>query len=284
MTKDEALELIKLGKVDEWNSYRQYHPSWQPDLSNLDLSKYKLRRFDGNVTISGFYLKDADLRGSTLPAISNFDDPGIDGMFSRYDQSYRTFLQDCLVDIFTKHPTDYTPVQLGAKFVSARQAMAASSSPATNTAFISYAWANDELVYAIDKWLRLKGVVTKLDKRDFFAGSRIRDEIVRVMGQCESIIVFHSRESKDKPWVQFERELAADLEMEAKQAGRTPPRIIYLVVDESPLPGVTEKHRIAILAKGKLFADVCEELYRALLQISAESPDVDLDRWSKYIF
>jgi hypothetical protein len=141
-----------------------------------------------------------------------------------------------------------------------------------------------ELFCAIDKWLRLKGVVTKRDKRDFFAGSRIRDEIVRVMGQCESIIIFHSRESKDKPWVQFEREIAEDLDMEAKQTGRTPPRIIYFIVDESPLPGITEKHRIAILAKGKLFTDVCEELYRTLLQVSAESPDVDLDKWSKHIF
>jgi hypothetical protein len=285
VTKDEALELIKLGKVDEWNTYRQYHPNWQPDLSNLDLSKYILRTCDGNYNCLSFNLKGADLRGTALPVIPNFDRPSSPGLRASGfdDREYRSFFQDCLVDLFTKHSADYKPVKLGAKFVSTSY-LATENSASPITAFISYAWTNDELVRAIDKWLRLKGVKTRLDKRDFFAGSRIRDEIVRVMGQCEAIIVFHSHESKDKPWVQFERELAADLEMEAKQTDRTPPRIIYFVVDDSPLPGISEKHRIAILAKGKLFTDVCEELYRALRQISAESPDVDLDRWSKHVF
>jgi hypothetical protein len=281
MTKAEALELIKLGKMDEWNSYRQHNPDWLPDLSNLDLSRYTLRSHASR----GFNLKGADLRGATLPVIHNFDDPGTDEFDPGFDDTaYRTFLQGSIVDIFTKHPADYAPVRLGAKFVSSSYSDTADGQVVPITAFISYAWANDELVRAVDKWLRLKGVVTKLDKRDFFAGSRIRDEIARVMGQCEAIIIFHSHESKDKPWVQFERELAADLEMEAKQAGRNPPRIIYFVVDESPLPGVIERHRIAILAKGRSFLDVCEELYRSLRQISADLPDVDLDQWSRYVF
>jgi hypothetical protein len=286
MKKDEALELIKLGKFDEWNSYRKNNNDWQPDLSNLDISKYDLRTHNGRYTISQFNLKGADLRGTTLPEIPKFPSEYADNDYTGdwHDKSYDTFLKDCLVDIFTKHPGNYVPVQLGAKFTSATDSAKSNSAGAAITAFISYAWANEELVRAIDKWLRLKGVATKLDKRDFFAGSRIRDEIVRVMSECESIIIFHSNESQDKPWILFERELAADLEMEAKQTGRNPPRIIYFVVDGSPLPGILEKHRIAILAKGKTFTDACEELYRALRQISADLPDVDLERWSKHIF
>ena len=30
--------------------------------------------------------------------------------------------------------------------------------------FISYAWANDDVVLAVDAWLRSKGLRTKLDK------------------------------------------------------------------------------------------------------------------------
>jgi hypothetical protein len=92
--------------------------------------------------------------------------------------------------------------------------------------FISYAWADDGVVLAIDQWLRNKGLKTKIDKRDFFAGSRIRDEIMRVMSDCEIILIFYSSQSRDKPWIHFEREFAADIEMSSKIEGRKPPRII----------------------------------------------------------
>ena len=46
---------------------------------------------------------------------------------------------------------------------------------------------------------------TKLDKdRDFSAGSRIRDEIFRVMSESQVILVFHSQASVQKPWPEFE--------------------------------------------------------------------------------
>ncbi|HKS42409.1 MAG TPA: hypothetical protein VJX74_17450 [Blastocatellia bacterium] len=41
--------------------------------------------------------------------------------------------------------------------------------------------------------------------------------------------------------------------MEAKKEGRHPPGIIYFVLDATALPSVTEKNRIAIMAKGKKF-------------------------------
>lgn len=150
--------------------------------------------------------------------------------------------------------------------------------------FISYAWANDGVVLAIDQWLRNKGMKTKIDKRDFFAGSRIRDEIMRVMSKCEIILMFYSSQSKDKPWVQFEHELAMDIEMSSKIEGRKPPRIIYVVLDDTPLPSITEKNRIAVMAKGKNFDLVCDEIYQNILKIPRITPDVDLSTWSNYTF
>ena len=140
------------------------------------------------------------------------------------------------------------------------------------------------MVLAIDQWLRNKGIKTKIDKRDFFAGKRIREEIFRVMRDCNVILVFHSEQSKDKPWPTFERELAEDIEMEAKKEGKTPPRKIYFVVDNTPLPGISEKNRIAIMAKGKRFEYACEELYHHILQLEREPEKVDLEKWKGYSF
>lgn len=150
--------------------------------------------------------------------------------------------------------------------------------------FISYAWANDGVVLAIDQWLRNKGLKTRIDKRDFFAGSRIRDEIMRVMSGCEIILIFYSSLSKDKPWVQFEREFATDIEMSSKIEGRKPPRIIYVVLDDTPLPSISEKNKLAVMAKGKKFDFVCDEIYQNILQIPRTTPDVDLSRWSNFTF
>jgi len=140
------------------------------------------------------------------------------------------------------------------------------------------------VVLAIDQWLRNKGLKTKIDKRDFFAGSRTREEIFRVMQDCNVILIFHSQQSKDKPWPTFERELAADIEMEAKNEGKTPPRIIYFVVDNTPFPGISEKNRIAIMAKGKRFEYACEDLYHHILQLEREPEKIKLDKWKDYTF
>lgn len=150
--------------------------------------------------------------------------------------------------------------------------------------FISHAWADDGVVLAIDQWLRNKGLKTKIDKRDFFAGSQIRDEIMRVMSDCEIILIFYSIQSRDKPWVQFEREFAADIEMSSKMEGRKPPRIIYVVLDGTPLPSVSEKNRLAVMAKGKKFDIVCDEIYQNILQIPRTTPNVDLSTWSSFTF
>ena len=156
--------------------------------------------------------------------------------------------------------------------------------PVQPSVFISYAWANGDAVLAIDQWLRLKNINTKLDKRDFFAGSRIRDEIMRVMQNCDVTLIFHSEQSKDKPWTQFESEFAKDLEMNAKIEKRNPPRIIYIVLDGTSLPSITEGQKLAVMAKGKRFELVCEEIYHHILQLPRSTEQIDLSKWSNYSF
>ena len=66
------------------------------------------------------------------------------------------------------------------------------------------------------------------------------------------------------------RELAADLVMEAKKPNRPPPRTVYFVLDDVGLPNVSEQNKLAVMAKGKRFELVCEELYHSILQLPAQ--------------
>jgi len=239
-----------------------------PDLTSADLTGCDLVPENK----PPFDLSGALLMGAKFPDSRNliWNDRSVD-------------LTGALVDADTVFPADFDSAGAGAKFVTKAELGGSFSSEAP-VAFISYAWADEDVVLAIDQWLRLKRVSTKIDRRDFFAGSRIRDEIIRVMQECNAVIVMYSATAKDKPWPQFERELAADIEMEAKAQGKQPPRIIYVVVDDTPLPSVTERARIAVLAKGKRFELVCEEIYHAILQLPKEAVTVDLDRWKDYVF
>lgn len=262
MTKDEALILFRNKRSNEWNAYRKNNPNWRPDFRGQDFSMID---FDPP-NKPPFDLSHADLRGTKFSTFSS--------SFSRF-----TPLTAAKIDVYTVFPNEFDPIGAGAVFVTEAQ-----QSQKVSTIFISYAWANEDVVLAIDYWVRQKGLETKIDKRDFFAGARIRDEIMRIMKECEIVLVFYSRESKDKPWPQFERELASDLEMAAKQEGRKPPRIIYIVIDDTPLPSVTETNRIAVMTKGKRFELVCEELYHHILQIPKEPSQIDLKKWEDYVF
>lgn len=269
MTKDEAMRLLREGRSQEWNVYRNQNRSWVPDLRGEDLEDIDLvpKRQEP------FDLSRANLCGAKLPK-NNF--------LKKYrsDEWVRVDFQGALIDINTTTVETFSLVGHGAKFM----AQTEKSVAASFSVFISYAWANDDVVLAIDQWLRTKGIKTKIDKRDFFAGSRIRDEIVRNMQQCDKILIFYSQQSKDKPWPQFERELASDLEMNAKFEGREPPRILYVVIDDVQLPSPSEANRIAITAKGKRFELVCEEIYHAILQIPRSTEEMDLNTWSDYVF
>ena len=264
MNKKEALKLILNGQVKVWNKYRKDNPDWTPDLSYEDLSANILVP-DG---VNYFDFSEANLCGT------KFSD----------NRDYMTrAIKNAIFNTDTEFPSRFDQIKYGAVFVTEAQLKHTDFGPIP-TVFISYAWANDDVVLAIDQWLRNKGLKTKIDKRDFFAGSRIREEIFRVMQDCNVILIFHSQQSKDKPWPMFERELAADIEMEAKKEGMTPPRIIYFVVDNTPPPSISEKNRIAIKAKGKRFEYACEELYHHILQLEREPEKIKLDKWKDYKF
>jgi hypothetical protein len=104
------------------------------------------------------------------------------------------------------------------------------------------------------------------------------------MEECDTILIFHSKDSANKPWPEFERELASDLEMAAKKGGNNPPQIVYVVIDDVGLPNISEENRIAIMAKGKLFEVVGEEIYHTLLRLPRDADDVDWDKWKGYRF
>jgi len=185
-----------------------------------------------------------------------------------------------LIDYETQYPVEINLVSLGTVYVTRSE----QEQHVRPIVFISYAWANEDVVLALEHWLSTKGLATKIDRRDFFAGSRIRDEIMRVMAQCDVILIFYSQQAKDKPWPQFERELAADLEMAAKQKGTSPPRTIYVVMDGAEFPSVTEANRLAVMAKGKRFELVAEEIYHNILQLPKPTEEIDLSKWSDYVF
>ena len=71
---------------------------------------------------------------------------------------------------------------------------------------------------------------------------------------------------------------------EKLQEGKEPPRIIYVVIDDTPLPSISDKNKIAIVAKGKRFELVCEEIYNSVLQIPKQTGDIDLSNWDDYVF
>ena len=129
-----------------------------------------------------------------------------------------TKFDEATYDLLTKFPPGLDPIEVGALY--ATRAHLEKVSGNRNLCFISYAWANDDVVLAIDAWLMRKRIITKLDKCDFFAGSHIRDEIIRVMKDCDTVLIFRSKDSVDKPWPDFERELATDLQIQAKREKR----------------------------------------------------------------
>ncbi len=67
MTKEEALDLLRKRRYQDWNNYRKNNPDWIPDLSNVDLSDIKLV-FGVNAQ---FDLTKANLRGANLSNRAN---------------------------------------------------------------------------------------------------------------------------------------------------------------------------------------------------------------------
>lgn len=290
MDQDEAIRLIK-NHPSAYNQYRLRNPNYIPDFFECYIEGFEnvLLKENGEPTSDLFKVdfRKADLRGAEISGAvgnANFSGADICGADLRGLTHIKDALwKDAVFNEDTLWPLGFDPIPYGAIYKTKSER---TNKTALNTqVFISYAWGNEGVVLAIDQWLREhKNIQTKIDKRDFFAGSRIRDEIVRTMSECNTILIIYSHQSKDKPWPEFERELASDLEMEARQLKKEPPRIIYINIDNTPFPTINEKNRLAIMAKGKRFPEVCEEIYHSILQIPKKSPSIDLSKFDNYTF
>ena len=80
------------------------------------------------------------------------------------------------------------------------------------------------------------------------------------------------------------RRIVEDLVMEAKKANREPPRLIYVCLDKTPPPDAAQKNRIAVLASGKKFPAVCQEIHDQILKSPRRSDGADLSTWEDYTF
>ena len=124
--------------------------------------------------------------------------------------------------------------------------------------FISYAAADRERVDKIDQWLRDHGIRVVRDCQFFVAGTTIEENIVRAVAHSDKILAILSRNSRERDWPRFERQLAE--QVEAKLGA---PVLLYLCLDDVPLP-THDSTRLAIRVEGKTLKDVGEEILHAV--------------------
>lgn len=150
--------------------------------------------------------------------------------------------------------------------------------------FISYARNDKAIAHALDEWLTKRSFEVYIDDRHFIVGEHLRSEIVRNMAKSEVVIFVYSKHSSNREWPKYERELAINLEAQAREKGEKPPRLIYVIIDSVDFSKDLDRERIVILAKGKLFPDVCEEIFHAVLSMPGQSVQRDLSNWEHYRF
>lgn len=285
MNTEEMLVLLRDQRMKVWNRFRKANPAWLPDLSGQRLPfRFCNARVADDLPNPPLDADAFDMTGALLFGADLTEAGLIFGTLGEFRTRYhRLKLKGAKYDKDTKFPKGFDPADAEMEFV-VHATLEVMQRTKQAKVFISYAWANEQVILAIDQWLRTKNIQTVMDRRDFFAGTRLRDEISKNMAECGVILVFYSEAAKDKPWAAFERELAADLEMDAKTKGELPPRIIYFAMDDTPLPTVTEKNRLSIQAKGKRFELVCEELYHHILSLPRKPEEQDLKKWQDYVF
>jgi hypothetical protein len=150
--------------------------------------------------------------------------------------------------------------------------------------FINYVLADKDVAEAVDQWLRLKGLLTKLDKRELFAGSKLREEVFRTIRHYDLVLIFYSQKSQNKPLTEFEYEPNDDLWKLEKISNNNSQKIIYIIVDGTTLPPALATNGLVVMAKGKRFEHVCNEIYSLILKSSKKPTTIDLQRWSDYKF
>ena len=144
--------------------------------------------------------------------------------------------------------------------------------------FLSYAHADRESVVAVDQWLRDRGARVDIDERNFIAGQDIRDEIARLVSQAGKIVCFYSKSSEDRYYTRLERRIVEEREESLYEAASPRPLLLFFRLDDTRLP-TTSSHRLAINAWQMGFEAACHQLWRHILEQSAEPHRIDLARY-----
>jgi TIR domain len=146
--------------------------------------------------------------------------------------------------------------------------------------FLSYAHAAAESVLAVDQWLRDRGARVDVDERNFIAGRDIREESIRHVKRAGKVVCFYSESSADRYYPKLERRLTEEIERELQDGGEAKSVLVYFRLDDSELPAESS-HRLAINAWNMRFEDACNNLWRHLLERSAEPRPIALSKYQR---
>jgi hypothetical protein len=140
--------------------------------------------------------------------------------------------------------------------------------------FISYSHHDQATALALDQWLRNKGARVFLDQRDFIPGNDLESEIVRCIKQAGKVVCIYSKNSSNRPYIEFERRLSTALERQSLDNRK---RLIYFVIDKTPLPDEAAG-RLHVLA-GSSFQDALLELWKGITDTAGEPKEIDLTQY-----
>ena len=138
--------------------------------------------------------------------------------------------------------------------------------------FISYSWGDQDKVQKLVQWLRDHEVNVILDADSFLVGERVDESIRRAVAEADKVLAVFSKNSRDRRWPQFEREIAEQLE--SSLFGQK--LLIYLCLDDTPLPQ-HDNERIAIAGGQKPLKSIGNKILQALTGSASPMPRVPYD-------
>lgn len=77
--------------------------------------------------------------------------------------------------------------------------------------FISYAWADSDIAFQFDQYLRDRNIKVKIDTGEFLPGQQIPESIRNAIIGVDKVLVFYSENSKNRDWPSFERRIAEEI-------------------------------------------------------------------------
>lgn len=327
VSKKEAEELLFGEKIAEWNTLREAHPEWIPDLSGhysneslfldgIDLHGANLKGWQTwrlslrRANLTNVDLSDADLAGAEFEAAilryanfegtslwqasfakadlcsanlrktdltkSNFHESNLTKADLRGARFEDTYMRDAILteadlrgaDFLTKEQIESVKIATGIR-IDQPELSNIVLPDGIPQVFLSYAWADQKAVQAVDQWLRDKGARVIIDDRDFVVGESIREEILRWIGQAGIIVCFISGDSRNRHYPKLEREIAESL----RGKGKAP--VIYFNLDDTVLDLVHEG-RLYIPGHRLSFVEACQSLWQGILRTAKAPSPIDL--------